>query len=558
MIANTIILLLLVCLGAANDFDGHKTSQFLTDLRDHFGALDAVTICQPDRLVLEDILGNHSEARMVLTPDYSQRNAVAHELGRLMRMDKLDMITIVGTVEYSTAFLHYLESRLELMRSKIYVVVPGVIGFRRPLRLDSRLFIYKRSREGFNIWEKYAVKSGRPMMNRVGTWSESSGLRVPVDDMWFRRSDLRGVTLANTIVPFAVFNKVSAVRSNGELYADGEVEGIFQDMLQFLAQALNFTASNRLSRDGKWGAPENVENRTSWNGMIGMLVDGEADLCTNTITVTRGRHDAVDFSYPLMDGQLTLVAPAARGGKGAAYLWAYVVIFSAGVWAACVTMIMVLCAYIYFLDATGSEGLLHAEEKVGLLHGLSSCMLLLMQLHSPRDPAPRILFLVASTAFYILYSVYTANLTAMMTLGSPEMDIASFGDAVAKGYRVVVVDSSAVHITVRSSPPGSGLHAVSEASSLVDTLSEALKRVWAEERTLLVGTDEDVLGDSRYRTLRLADSLRSNMGWAFGKDSELTEFFNYHLYRLKESGVYVKIFKVRHLFFEDVCRTYPN
>ena len=57
-----------------------------------------------------------------------------------------------------------------------------------------------------------------------------------------------------------------------------EGEGYFIEPLYYLAKKLNFTAGFRYSVDGKWGGRDGDSGE--WNGMIGMLISGEADLAT--------------------------------------------------------------------------------------------------------------------------------------------------------------------------------------------------------------------------------------------------------------------------------------
>ena len=57
-----------------------------------------------------------------------------------------------------------------------------------------------------------------------------------------------------------------------------EGEGYFIEPLYYLAKNLNFTARFLDSVDGKWGGRD--ADSGEWNGMMGMVVSGEADLAT--------------------------------------------------------------------------------------------------------------------------------------------------------------------------------------------------------------------------------------------------------------------------------------
>ena len=45
-----------------------------------------------------------------------------------------------------------------------------------------------------------------------------------------------------------------------------------------------------------------------------------------------------------------------------------------------------------------------------------------------------------------------------------------------------------------------------------------------------------MLGNQDYKSLTLTDTIYGTVCWAFAKDSEFVELFNYHLHKLDESG----------------------
>ena len=56
--------------------------------------------------------------------------------------------------------------------------------------------------------------------------------------------------------------------------------GIFLEPLNILSSQLNFTLNLTASTDNKWGSV----NEGVWNGMIGMVVRGEADIAAASLT----------------------------------------------------------------------------------------------------------------------------------------------------------------------------------------------------------------------------------------------------------------------------------
>lgn len=68
--------------------------------------------------------------------------------------------------------------------------------------------------------------------------------------------------------------------------------------------------------DGKWGSPVKLPNETSegesWNGMVGALYRGEADMSMSEFTVLESRRRVVDYSTAVMSDSthLTMLRPA--------------------------------------------------------------------------------------------------------------------------------------------------------------------------------------------------------------------------------------------------------
>ncbi len=90
---------------------------------------------------------------------------------------------------------------------------------------------------------------------------------------------------------------------------------------------------------------------------------------------------------------------------------------------------------------------------------------------------------------------------------------------------------------------GSMVHRLED--SLVSDDNTGLDRAVREEKTLFYGSS--VSGEARQAdivVLDLVDGIKSQYGWTFQKDSELTEMFNYHLTKIFETGVFVRLIRV--------------
>jgi hypothetical protein len=71
----------------------------------------------------------------------------------------------------------------------------------------------------------------------------------------------------------------------------------------------------------------------------------------------------------------------------------------------------------------------------------------------------------------------------------------------------------------------------------IDTIEDVINFLMNTKKVLYWSSAFELALDSRFKALIMEDSVYANHVWAFQKNSEFTEFFNFHLYKLKESGM---------------------
>ncbi|KAF0287222.1 Glutamate receptor ionotropic, kainate 2 [Amphibalanus amphitrite] len=87
--------------------------------------------------------------------------------------------------------------------------------------------------------------------------------------------------------------------SSEELEGNDRYEGICVDLIEELAQALHFNYTIKPVPDN---APGKYDPETGrWNGMIGELLEGRADLAISDLTITFEREAVVDFTMQFMN-----------------------------------------------------------------------------------------------------------------------------------------------------------------------------------------------------------------------------------------------------------------
>ena len=165
------------------------------------------------------------------------------------------------------------------------------------LRLDTKLYFYSGDESFASLWETYSV-NGITIINKIGAWNESAGLSIPspnMIDIWHRRTSLHGLTVNVASInrrylheiyyegyprTYDPKNKYKTRNRVSELAVTGG-GGIFLEPLNILSAHLNFTLNLTASIDDKWGS---VNDEGIWNGMIGMVVRGDADIAAASLT----------------------------------------------------------------------------------------------------------------------------------------------------------------------------------------------------------------------------------------------------------------------------------
>ncbi len=143
-----------------------------------------------------------------------------------------------------------------------------------------------------SLWALFLlIEKTKTFAHDVGKWTKTKRLVLKKPNIYERMSNWGGVELVNSLLDY-----YSAARL---LYdSDGKVvgsAGYLQDMLRTLARRLNFTMRMTASPDKKWGSRD-PDNGT-WNGLVGMLVGGTADVVSAGLSVSKQRAEFIDYRH---------------------------------------------------------------------------------------------------------------------------------------------------------------------------------------------------------------------------------------------------------------------
>uniref|UniRef100_A0A8C2AX62 Glutamate receptor n=1 Tax=Cyprinus carpio TaxID=7962 RepID=A0A8C2AX62_CYPCA len=212
--------------------------------------------------------------------------------------------------------------------------------------------------------------------------------------------------------------------------------GFCVDLLIKLAMTMNFTYEVHLVADGKFGTQERVNNsnKKEWNGMMGELLGGLADMIVAPLTINNERVRLHYSNYPVPFYLPELLLKCTK----CITLDSFMQPFQSTLWLLVGLSVHVVAVMLYLLDRFSPFGRfkVNSEEEEEDALTLSSAMWFSwgVLLNSgigegaPRSFSARILGMVWAGFAMIIVASYTANLAAFLVLDRPEERITGIND----------------------------------------------------------------------------------------------------------------------------------
>ena len=171
----------------------------------------------------------------------------------------------------------------------------------------------------------------------------------------------------------------------------------------------------------------------------------------------------------------------------------------------CLVIVMGTACGFTVINASGLN-YLHDDQshEFNIIHGIGLSLMFLRQIyyHINTDIiSSRILFLVSGVATYLIYTHYTAYLTARTTSGVHQGEIKSFDDVLRGGFRVITLESGSSREFLKTSKPGTAMHEVyygsmhGNPSAFVPTFEEIERQMYQDKKTLYFGGAMPFYGD---------------------------------------------------------------
>ena len=234
--------------------------------------------------------------------------------------------------------------------------------------------------------------------------------------------------------------------------------------------------------------------------MIGMLLSNEADIAAAALGRTLERDSVVTFGKTLMEAEYTLIAP--RRTAAVINILVYIDIMTKNAWAFCLVLVMLIAITFTIINASGTNSLhiSYESESFSFVNGIGVALMFMVQQNytlSLRSISSRILYLTVGLCTYVIFSLYSADLTTMMTVGSHEPSIKSFGDVMKYDYNVITNGATSWHGILKAALPGTAM-------------SQVYKKMDGNPNYIIEGKKADEYADilfKREKTLLFASSM---------------------------------------------------
>ncbi|CAP23262.2 Protein CBR-GLR-7 [Caenorhabditis briggsae] len=267
----------------------------------------------------------------------------------------------------------------------------------------------------------------------VGVWTPLSKLSVMYGTL---QVDVRNLNIFRVVTliqpPF--------VQRTGD--PNTPYEGYCIDLINMIQVEVNFTYTIYEVEDGSFGT---MDDNGNWNGLIGALVSGSADIALAPLSVMAERENDVDFTVPYYDLVGTTILMKKADVEYS--LFKFMKVLEWPVWLCIVAAYLFTSVLLWIFDRFSPYSFTNNQERYQndiekRQFSLKECLWFCMTSLTPQGggEAPKNISgrLVAATWWlfgFIIIASYTANLAAFLTVSRLEQPISSLDD-LAKQYKI--------------------------------------------------------------------------------------------------------------------------
>uniref|UniRef100_A0A8C2GT66 Glutamate receptor n=1 Tax=Cyprinus carpio TaxID=7962 RepID=A0A8C2GT66_CYPCA len=209
-------------------------------------------------------------------------------------------------------------------------------------------------------------------------------------------------------------------KNHEQLVGNDKYEGYCVELAAEIAKHVGYSYRLEIVGDRKYGARDS--ETMMWNGMVGELVYGKADVAVAPLTITLVREEVIDFSKPFMSLGISIMIKKPTKSKPGVFSFLDPLAYE--IWM-CIVFAYIGVSVVLFLVSRFSPYEWHQEKQpehtneFGIFNSLWFSLGAFMQQGcdiSPRSLSGRIVGGVWWFFTLIIISSYTANLAAFLTV----------------------------------------------------------------------------------------------------------------------------------------------
>ncbi|XP_077862981.1 glutamate receptor 2-like [Saccoglossus kowalevskii] len=322
---------------------------------------------------------------------------------------------------------------------------------------------------------------------RIGIWDPVNRLNMSHTPFQSTFKVLQNRTLKIVTIEEEPFVRKTEIRPG--VY---EYTGFCIDILDEISRKLQFTYVLYDVPDLKYGAKVNG----TWNGLVGEVAYGKADMAVAGITIMAEREEVVDFTKPYYQYALGIIISKPRTERG---IFAFMEPLSGPVWGCIAAALFVVGIFLFVIARLSPYSSFNYSKKeyceckgddFNLKNSYWFALASLM--NQGGDTAPYSISGRLLSGFWwfftlIIIATYTANLTAFLTVSRMETPISSVEElsTQSKIKYGTIRDSSVVSFFKRSTiNPYQRMWQfmnTTEVDPYVDTVTDAYRRAKGEE-----------------------------------------------------------------------------
>ncbi|XP_006194929.1 glutamate receptor 1 isoform X2 [Camelus dromedarius] len=265
-------------------------------------------------------------------------------------------------------------------------------------------------------------------IRKIGYWNEDDKF-VPAATDSQAGGDNSSVQNRTYIVTTILEDPYVMLKKNANQFEGNDrYEGYCVELAAEIAKHVGYSYRLEIVSDGKYGARD--PDTKAWNGMVGELVYGRADVAVAPLTITLVREEVIDFSKPFMSLGISIMIKKPQKSKPGVFSFLDPLAYE--IWM-CIVFAYIGVSVVLFLVSRFSPYEWHSEEfeegrdqttsdqsnEFGIFNSLWFSLGAFMQQGcdiSPRSLSGRIVGGVWWFFTLIIISSYTANLAAFLTV----------------------------------------------------------------------------------------------------------------------------------------------